>query len=1175
MFQHSTPTQHITTTTSTNSGSTFNPLIGPPNHTSNQQGLLRGSSNSIPKQQHQMHHQHTMLLLGQEDEDNSLFSSHSGSSSHQLFNRSNSSTISSSVGNSNFHNISNSNNKSTFGLTPLIGGGINTTAGGSHQHGSFNNFHSSSFSTRIQNNNNLFSSTPSQTELVKGFPMNQQGTNRAPGSSLNMNPLMQHTIITETSTTGNIQEGGLNSSVNSMNSWGSGSPFYSPFSTQQPSSSSEFFPNTTAQNPFQSSTSSNFQQQHSSIFPSGVTTRNSKSSNVASSRLSYLTSTLSLADDDDDKFMGTANPLYEDSVQQSQQYLGRNIVSSSSSTLFSTSVLSNQNTTPSHGVSPSPSSISERTSPGNSISYSNENTTTPSPPPPQFLSSTPEYHNRVMGSSTTIIGNGNVSQKSFNNAGGQMNFLPTSSAFPPNAFHQQTMFGNFQNVMFVNAMPPQTNLGPQIMPNIGISPYVVTNQPMGFVPMNGNSGFLNTSHQPSQLLNGNQQVAQISSVESISKPLQQPNNSENSYSLSQQPSVTPGVVPPQQNSQNQNINVSKISPISSADEIAKQKNEMKNIEETKNVVTTKQTRAPISNSNKEEKMPPKSAAKKQKNKIIEIPEKTATRQSTTDTTKDTEKTEQEKLDEELARKLQREFEMEYLRSLDTSSNSNRNKGSFVSTSKKKKGSELSADTTTEDKKTTATSASSSNFFSVLESSPPTDALEVNHNNSKTSKKSTTQPQQASTSKTSKKSKKKKKSTVNEAVTNTGVDATTNSHANEDSKIQETAENSAHKEDASNPTPSSPESTIEKPQTETTQAVVTTNSSTKKTNTEDYNKPCKDHFKGKCKFGSGICPYSHDRSFYIKYQQEHPDEFPPLPQTKSKKKDTSQEVVELVPQKKIEVCVKHSSVQPCPNGKNCKYLHFSDISQHDLYRKCCTGHSDRICKCAPQNASPVLYVEGVTKLSKKQMEEITEKSFMKPVGVFKMTEQELLSNLTELKMLSPNEKKQRRYQYIFPDTCVKFVISKIERSEANRVKKLFNETEEEEGRKRKAEREGQKYDQEKDDEANPTWQILGLVSHQHCILRFIEERLPLCFVTPDCDRYNEGEIFDDALYGHHVSFKQRQSYPTIIERIFEMVEPDDEPEEEISKELLLMMLGNAKKCSGSGFFTMGCIGPFQM
>ncbi|KAG2387921.1 hypothetical protein C9374_000771 [Naegleria lovaniensis] len=1110
-----------------------------------------------------MHHQQTMLLLGDEDDDNnSLFGLQSGSS----FNRSNAS-INNSGGNSGaFNSNNNNNNKSNFGL---IGSGINTPVVGSHQHSVGNNFNSS-FSTRIQNN--VFtSSNQSNSDVNKGFPMNQ-GSNRAPGSSLTANPLMQHPISSETSTSRSIQDGLNNSTVpiNSMNSWGSGSSFYSPFSIQQTSSSNEFFSSTAAQHPFKTSNSSNFQQQHASLFPSNVTTRNSKINSTTSSRLSYLSSTLSLAEDDDDKFMGTTNPLYEDSTQQqSQQYLGRNTVTShgsSTSTLFSTSGLSNQHqhTPLTHASSPSTSSTSERTSPGNSISYSNENTTTPSPPPPQFLSSTPEYHNRVMGSSIPIIGNGNTSQLPFNNIGGQMNFIPTSSAFPPNAFHQQAMFGNVMFMNASNAMPTPTNLGPQMMPNIGMGPFILTNQPMGFVPMSGNSGFVNNSQQSSLNV---KQSSTASSDEKNPKPTQT-NNLEKSH-LTSQPSTTNTAVPPQQN-------VPQISPIPPTDEIIKQQNinGTKNIEEPKNTGIAKQSKPTTSNSStnlKEEKIPSKSAtkqSKKQKHKNEET-----TSQPTITAAKDTEKTEQEKLDEELAKKLQREFEMEYLKSLDAGSN--RNKG-FISTSKKKKGGESTADTIEDTKPSAASSTSSSNFFSILESTSTTD---THLDASKTAKKSTQPPQQPSASKSSKKSKKKKKAALNEAkeaAASNAVATTTN--INRELQIQEAIENNLPKGDASNTTPTSPQESIETTQTNVTVTTDTNLSSTKKTSSENYNKPCKDHFKGKCKFGSGICPYSHDRSFYVKYQQEHPDEFPPLPQPKSKKKDTSHEMVDHTPQKKVEVCVKHSSVQACPNGKNCKYIHFSDISQHDLYRKCCTGHSDRICKCAPQNASPVLYVEGVTKLSKKQMQEIAEKSFMKPVGVFKMTEQELVSNLPELKTLSPNEKKQRRFCYIFPDTCVKFVISKIERSEANRVKKLFNETEEEENRKRKAEMQGQKYDQEKDDEANPTWQILGLSSHQHCILRFIEERLPLCFVTPDCDRYNEGEPFDDALYGHHITFKQRQSYPTIIERIFEMVEPDDEPEEDISKELLMMMLGkvaDAKKNSTTGFFTMGCIGPFQM
>ena len=265
-------------------------------------------------------------------------------------------------------------------------------------------------------------------------------------------------------------------------------------------------------------------------------------------------------------------------------------------------------------------------------------------------------------------------------------------------------------------------------------------------------------------------------------------------------------------------------------------------------------------------------------------------------------------------------------------------------------------------------------------------------------------------------------------------------------------------------------------------------------------------------------------------------------------------------------MKHSSIQSCGNGKNCKFLHLSDMSLHDLYRKCCTGHSDRICKCAPQNDLPILYIEGVTKLTKKQMQEVNEKSFMKALGVFKMTEQALYQHLPEIKSIPSSERKHKRFLYIFPDTCVKLIISKIERSEANRVKKLFNETEEEDARKRQAELSSQRYDQEKDDELHPTWQITGLTSHQHCILRFIESVLPLCFVAPDCDSYGEGEPFDEAMYGHSVdSYDLLRLYPSIMERVFEMIAPDDESDEDLSKELLMMMLGKAcekKKASAS-------------
>ena len=578
------------------------------------------------------------------------------------------------------------NNSFNNGLT----GNLNT--GGSGLHGGLVNNLNNPSSSLLSSFHNDFGNRAFQQQQQQQFNnlnLSMGNTNSALGWNNNIGG--GNNLVGFNTTTGNNGLGVSNSAsgglmnnnpnggqllMNNQIAGGSNASFYSPFLSMNPNSGSPSMGQqshlplfgsgtttnptgtgvtTSAHNDFFSNSSGQFggfshQQGLHQQQPIG---RNKSSNEVD---FSYLTSSLPL-DDDDNSFLPnqtTTNPLFED--QSFKKAMQPPLFNAQQQTFA--------------GFSPSSSHSSGNNS-------TNDNTTaTPSPPPPQFLSSAPEYHNRVLAMASTQYSN------------------------PPQQSPTNTNFSNFgssglASMISYNNFPSNTNNAPFVQPNRGNIPpsgslneSLVNQQP--FIPMNGK----------------------------VEKDIKQTGNGYQ-YVFAPPPATNTTHI----NNQATNTSILENKPKKEATETktlvnTPEINSTTPSDKSKESAKKKPEPQPVSQKSKSKKKNDKSKAAQEVKPLVETPK-----------LEKEEKSEQEKLDEELAKKLQREFELEYLRNLDTSSKSKNNSFTTSSSGKKKKILDEIPD-----KIPLASSSTQSNSFSVLESVP----VEIQSNEKTTKKQPQTQ-----------------------------------------------------------------------------------------------------------------------------------------------------------------------------------------------------------------------------------------------------------------------------------------------------------------------------------------------------------------------------------------------------------------------------------------------------
>jgi hypothetical protein len=357
---------------------------------------------------------------------------------------------------------------------------------------------------------------------------------------------------------------------------------------------------------------------------------------------------------------------------------------------------------------------------------------------------------------------------------------------------------------------------------------------------------------------------------------------------------------------------------------------------------------------------------------------------------------------------------------------------------------------------------------------------------------------------------------------------------------------------------------------------TTKSKATPASQEKVQKPCPFFFSsGNCHNGKR-CKYSHDRKFYEQYMEQHAD-------NQSDKHDLGEDYSN---RKKTRICRHYPG---CAMGDRCKFAHLPDASIHEEYKKFYRGRNrDRLCLCSPLNEPPIIYKPGVTQLGP---DDFNGDTVLQTLGIlFDMSQKELVDNIYLLKK-APEQHRNAMYWFAFPDTAVVFAIQRLAHNDAEHVKELFeyegDSDDEEDSKSPKQshstttsgtliiedldeleEHETQIAHIAPQREHKATWTILGSMEHQLCVIRYLEEHLPVVFIPGG----TENKQYENAMISERATSQAKndpESYPSLMERITDNIDnydSDDDEMDEFSDLMFHMFLHERfHRMRGGGFF----------